>query len=101
MSGMLVTTLCGIFLIAISGLNCIHCDACGKDFILESGISSSYKKAQPAACGNREHFLLENYANITFNFTSSTLPDLPEHNWNIVRSLEVNYLNDFFEGFFE
>ena len=99
-SGMLVTTfLCVFSLIAIRGLSPTHCDACGKG--IPCNYHSSIENAQPADCGDRDDLIHESYANITYNFTSSTLPDLPEHNWNIVSSLEVNYLNDFFEGFFE
>ena len=93
MSGMLVSLLCVFSLIAIRGLNLISCDACGKDsFILESG-NNHIKEAQPATCGNREDLLYENIANITYNYSSSTLPALPEHIWIEVSSHQVDYIS--------
>ena len=97
MSGMLVSLLCVFSLIAIRGLNLISCDACGKDsFILESGNNHT-KEAQPATCGNREDLLYENYANITYDYSSSTLPALPEHIWIEVSAMEVNYVSEFLD----
>ena len=94
---MLVYLLCVFSLIAIRGLNLISCDACGKDsFILESG-NNHIKEAQPATCGNREDLLYENIANITYNYSSSTLPALPEHIWIEVSAMEVNYISEFFD----
>ena len=93
MSGMLVSLLCVFSLIAIRGLNLISCDACGKDsFNLESGNNHT-KEAQPATCGNREDLLYENIANITYNYSSSTLPALPEHIWIEVSSHQVDYIS--------
>ena len=90
---MLVSLLCVFSLIAIRGLNLISCDACGKDsFILESGNNHT-KEAQPATCGNREDLLYENIANITYNYSSSTLPALPEHIWIEVSSHQVDYIS--------
>ena len=90
---MLVSLLCVFSLIAIRGLNLISCDACGKDsFILESG-NNHIKEAQPATCGNREDLLYENIANITYNYSSSTLPALPEHIWIEVSSHQVDYIS--------
>ena len=94
-SSMLVTTLlCGFSLIAIRGLSRTHCDACGKGIQLESyNYHSSIENAQPAACGNREDLLYENYANITYNYSSSTLPALPEHIWIEVSAIQVHVSN--------
>ena len=90
---MLVSLLCVFSLIAIRGLNLISCDACGKDsFILESG-NNHIKEAQPATCGNREDLLYENIANITYNYSSSTLPALPEHICIEVSSHQVDYIS--------
>ena len=90
--------LCGFSLIAIRGLSRTHSDACGNGFHLETcNEHSSIENAQPAACGNREDLLYENYANTTFNLTSSTLPDVPERNRIEVSSLEVNYITEYFE----
>ena len=83
--------LCGLTLIA-RGLISIHCGVCGEDsFILESGIINT-NEAQPATCGNREDLLYENHANITYNYSSPTLPALPEHIRIEVNFLEVNYI---------
>ena len=80
---------------AIRGLNLISCDACGKDSFIDSilafGIMKN-KEAQPATCGNREDLLYENHANITYNYSSPTLPALPEHIRIEVNFLEVNYI---------
>ena len=92
---LVIPLLCGFSLIAIRGLSRTHCDACGKGIQLEScNCHSSIENAQPAACGNREDLLYENYANISINLTSSTLPALPEHNWIEVSSSEVNYTSN-------
>ena len=89
-----ITFLCGFSLIAIRGLSLIHCDVCGKGIHLEScNNHSSLENAQPAAGGNREDLLYENYANITYNLTSTTLPDLPERNWIKVSSHQVDYIS--------
>ena len=96
---LVITFLCGFSLIAIRGLSLIHCDVCGKGIHLEScNNHSSLENAQPAAGGNREDLLYENYANITFNFSSTTLPALPEHNWVEGSSLDVDDILEFYES---